>query len=159
MVTVRDVMTEAPKSVLESDNLVHVARVMRDEDVGSVPVVDDAGRLVGMLTDRDLVVEAMVERPHEINTLLGNAGAVAHTVAPKLAFRVLNMAYHVFPDSAAAKGEGSIRPTQAHSGNCRGVTFCQLFPPSRVRWTSPSSLPAQMRSFCAGDSAMAKTVS
>jgi len=59
MVTVRDVMTEAPKSVLESDNLVHVARVLRDEDVGCVPVVDDAGRLLGMLTDRDLVVEAM----------------------------------------------------------------------------------------------------
>jgi hypothetical protein len=54
----------------------------------------------------DLVIDAMVDRPHEINTLLGNAGAVAHTVAPKLAFRVLNMAYHVFPDSAAAKGEG-----------------------------------------------------
>ncbi|GEP37273.1 short chain dehydrogenase [Nocardioides psychrotolerans] len=52
----------------------------------------------------DLVVTAMVERPHEINTMLGNAGAIAHTVAPKLAFRVLNMAYHVFPDSAAAKG-------------------------------------------------------
>jgi NAD(P)-dependent dehydrogenase (short-subunit alcohol dehydrogenase family) len=53
----------------------------------------------------DLVVRAMVERPHEINTMLGNAGAVAHTLAPKLAFRVLNMAYHVFPDSAAAKGD------------------------------------------------------
>ncbi|MFA6574947.1 MAG: SDR family oxidoreductase [Nocardioides sp.] len=53
----------------------------------------------------DLVITAMVERPHEINTALGNAGAVAHTVAPKLAFRVLNMAYHVFPDSAAAKGQ------------------------------------------------------
>ncbi len=52
----------------------------------------------------DLVIKAMVERPHEINTLLGNAGAVAHTVAPKAAFRILNMAYHVFPDSAAAKG-------------------------------------------------------
>ena len=53
----------------------------------------------------DLVIKAMVERPHEINTMLGNAGAVAHTLAPKLAFRVLNMAYHVFPDSAAAKGD------------------------------------------------------
>jgi len=53
----------------------------------------------------ETVVRAMVDRPHEINTLLGNAGAVAHTLAPKLAFRVLNMAYHVFPDSAAAKGE------------------------------------------------------
>jgi NAD(P)-dependent dehydrogenase (short-subunit alcohol dehydrogenase family) len=55
----------------------------------------------------DLVIKAMVERPHEINTMLGNAGAVAHTVAPKLAFRVLNMAYQVFPDSAAAKGEAA----------------------------------------------------
>lgn len=53
----------------------------------------------------DLVIEAMVERPHEINTALGNAGAIAHTLAPKLAFRVLNMAYHVFPDSAAAQGK------------------------------------------------------
>ena len=28
-------------------------------------------------------IKAMVERPHEINTLLGNAGAVAHTLAPE----------------------------------------------------------------------------
>jgi len=63
----------------------------------------------------DLVIEAMVERPHEINTALGNAGAVAHTLAPKAAFRVLNMAYHVFPDSAAAKGqagEGGTRESE-----------------------------------------------
>ncbi|WP_148612874.1 SDR family oxidoreductase [Nocardioides rubriscoriae] len=53
----------------------------------------------------DTVITAMVDRPHEINTPLGNAGAIAHTVAPKLAFRILNMAYHVFPDSAAAKGQ------------------------------------------------------
>ena len=52
----------------------------------------------------DVVIKAMVERPHELNTMLGNAGAVAHTVAPRAAFRVLNMAYHVFPDSAAARG-------------------------------------------------------
>jgi short-subunit dehydrogenase len=52
----------------------------------------------------DLVIQAMVERPHEVNTMLGNAGAVAHTMAPKTVFRVLNMAYHVFPDSTAVKG-------------------------------------------------------
>ncbi|KQQ41464.1 SDR family oxidoreductase [Nocardioides sp. Leaf307] len=60
----------------------------------------------------DLVVTAMVERPHEINTALGNAGAVVHTLAPKLAFRVLNMAYHVFPDSAAARGDGTARESE-----------------------------------------------
>ncbi|QIX26451.1 SDR family oxidoreductase [Nocardioides sp. JQ2195] len=53
----------------------------------------------------DVVIKALVERPHEVNTALGNAGAVAHTVAPKAAFRLLNMAYHVFPDSAAARGD------------------------------------------------------
>lgn len=52
----------------------------------------------------DIVVRAMVERPHEINTTLGTAGALAHTIAPRAAFRVLNLAYQVFPDSAAAKG-------------------------------------------------------
>ncbi len=58
----------------------------------------------------DLVIKAMVEKPHEINTLAGNAGAVAHTFAPKAAFRVLNLAYQVFPDSAAAKGKAG--PTE-----------------------------------------------
>ncbi|WP_370289069.1 SDR family oxidoreductase [Nocardioides sp.] len=53
----------------------------------------------------DIVVRAMVERPHEINTTLGTAGALAHTIAPRAAFRVLNLAYQVFPDSAAAKGQ------------------------------------------------------
>src|SRR3546814_18896247 len=43
----------------------------------------------------DVVIKALVEKPHELNTVLGNAGAVAHTVAPKAAFRVLNMAYPV----------------------------------------------------------------
>jgi NAD(P)-dependent dehydrogenase (short-subunit alcohol dehydrogenase family) len=55
----------------------------------------------------DILVRAMVQRPHEINTVLGNVGAVAHTVAPQATFRLLNMAYNVFPDSAAAKGEGA----------------------------------------------------
>jgi NAD(P)-dependent dehydrogenase (short-subunit alcohol dehydrogenase family) len=53
----------------------------------------------------DMVVSALVDRPHEINTALGTLGAVAHTLAPKTAFRVLHMAYQVFPDSAAARGD------------------------------------------------------
>lgn len=58
----------------------------------------------------DIVIRAMVEKPHEINTLTGTAGALAHTLVPKTAFRVLNLAYHVFPDSAAAKGAGAETP-------------------------------------------------
>jgi NAD(P)-dependent dehydrogenase (short-subunit alcohol dehydrogenase family) len=53
----------------------------------------------------DMVIAAMVDRPHEVNTALGNLGAVAHTLAPKSTFRLLHLAFQVFPDSAAAKGD------------------------------------------------------
>ena len=53
----------------------------------------------------DKVITALVDRPHEINTMTGNLGALAHTLAPKAAFRVLHLAYQVFPDSAAARGD------------------------------------------------------
>ena len=51
----------------------------------------------------DMVLHALADRPHEVNTALGSLGAVAHTLAPKASFRVLHMAYQVFPDSAAAR--------------------------------------------------------
>jgi len=53
------------------------------------------------------VITALVDRPHEINTKTGNLGALAHTLAPRTSFRILHMAYQVFPDSSAAKGESS----------------------------------------------------
>jgi len=80
----------------------------------------------------DLVVRAMVERPHEINTLLGNAGAVAHTVAPKLAFRVLNMAYHVFPDSAAAKGAAPVDGAAHTARESEQIMLARVF--KGVHW-------------------------
>jgi NAD(P)-dependent dehydrogenase (short-subunit alcohol dehydrogenase family) len=55
----------------------------------------------------DMVIRALVDRPHEINTTLGTAGALAHTLAPRASFRLLNLAYKVFPDSAAARGDGA----------------------------------------------------
>lgn len=52
------------------------------------------------------VIRALVDRPHEINTKTGNLGSLAHTLAPRTAFRILHVAYQVFPDSTAARGEG-----------------------------------------------------
>lgn len=51
----------------------------------------------------DMLIEAMVEKPHEINTLAGYAGNLLQRYVPKSAHRVLNVAYQLFPDSAAAK--------------------------------------------------------
>jgi len=53
----------------------------------------------------DLVVEAIVYKPVRIATRLGIAGAVAHAIAPRLTQIMLNTAFNMFPDSAAAKGK------------------------------------------------------
>jgi NAD(P)-dependent dehydrogenase (short-subunit alcohol dehydrogenase family) len=52
-----------------------------------------------------LVVEAILRRPVRIATRLGVFGAVCHAVAPKLTQVLLNTAYNMFPDSAAAQGK------------------------------------------------------
>ena len=57
---IQDVMTPNPQIVSPDDSIQQVARIMRDLDTGAVPVVDK-GRLVGMITDRDIVVRAVAE--------------------------------------------------------------------------------------------------
>jgi len=52
----------------------------------------------------DLVVEAIVYKPVRIATRLGIFGAVCHAAAPRLTQIMLNTAFNMFPDSAAAKG-------------------------------------------------------
>jgi CBS domain-containing protein len=59
--SVRDVMTPAVRTVSPSQSLAEAAEVMKGEDVGSVPVVEE-GRLAGILTDRDIVTRAVAER-------------------------------------------------------------------------------------------------
>jgi NAD(P)-dependent dehydrogenase (short-subunit alcohol dehydrogenase family) len=53
----------------------------------------------------DMVCEAIRSKPKQINTRLGTFGEVAYALAPKAVDQVLHMAYKVFPDSAAAKGQ------------------------------------------------------
>ena len=56
----RDVMTREPASCQPADSLVRVAQLMKSHDVGAVPVVDGSSRkLVGMITDRDIVIKAV----------------------------------------------------------------------------------------------------
>ena len=64
----------------------------------------------------DLVVEAIVYKPVRIATRLGIFGAVSHAIAPKLTQILLNSAFNMFPDSAAAagkkEGEARLSPEQ-----------------------------------------------
>lgn len=57
----RDLMTTDPAVVQTEDTLAEAARLMRIRDVGLLPVVDTLAsrRLVGVITDRDIVVRAV----------------------------------------------------------------------------------------------------
>jgi NAD(P)-dependent dehydrogenase (short-subunit alcohol dehydrogenase family) len=52
----------------------------------------------------ELVMTAVIDKPKRVATGLGLAGAVAQAVAPGVSEFVLNQAYRLFPDSAAARG-------------------------------------------------------
>jgi NAD(P)-dependent dehydrogenase (short-subunit alcohol dehydrogenase family) len=53
----------------------------------------------------DMICEAMRSRPKEIGTRIGKFGEVAYSLSPSMVDRLLHLAYRVFPDSAAAKGQ------------------------------------------------------
>jgi NAD(P)-dependent dehydrogenase (short-subunit alcohol dehydrogenase family) len=53
----------------------------------------------------DLICEAIRARPKHINTRLGTFGEVLYALAPKAVDQILHMAYKVFPESSAAKGD------------------------------------------------------
>jgi len=71
----------------------------------------------------DLIVEAIVYRPVRIATRLGVLGAVSHAIAPKLTQILLNTAFNMFPDSAAATGK---KPGEAQPLSAEQMAFAQL---------------------------------
>ena len=58
---VSEVMTEKPVMLQAGDTLVNAARMMRDEDIGNVLVLNDDGTLCGIVTDRDITVRAVAD--------------------------------------------------------------------------------------------------
>ena len=59
----KDVMTQDPACCLPDELVIDVAQLMLDEDVGSVPVIEDEGtkKLIGIVTDRDLALKVVAE--------------------------------------------------------------------------------------------------
>lgn len=56
----REIMTSNVKTATRDMTLQQVAGLMRDGDMGSIPVVED-GKLVGIVTDRDIVVRSVAD--------------------------------------------------------------------------------------------------
>lgn len=59
---IQQIMTADVATCRPDDNLAMVAQVMWDRDCGFVPVVDAAGRVVGVITDRDVCIAAATRR-------------------------------------------------------------------------------------------------
>lgn len=59
----RDIMTKNPVCCLRDDSVVQAANLMKDQDVGSIPVVENKVNriLVGIVTDRDLALKVVAE--------------------------------------------------------------------------------------------------
>ncbi|NKE68169.1 CBS domain-containing protein [Ramlibacter sp. RBP-2] len=60
MTTVADVMTRGVRTMAPSDTVVRAAQAMDELNVGVIPVCDGQ-KLVGMVTDRDIVVRGLAQ--------------------------------------------------------------------------------------------------
>jgi CBS domain-containing protein len=69
--SVRDAMTEDPRSIAASASVVEAARLMREEHIGSLPITDDE-KLVGMITDRDITTRVVAEAADPNMTTVGD---------------------------------------------------------------------------------------
>ena len=57
--TVGQIMTAYPEALGPDDTIQKAAKMMRDHDYGVIPLVDEDSALVGIVTDRDIVVKAI----------------------------------------------------------------------------------------------------
>lgn len=81
----RDLMTPDPRVVTGDARVSEAARLMRDLDVGMIPVVDDLAHMHprGVITDRDIVVRHVAERhPHDCRVDEHMSTGHLDTVAP-----------------------------------------------------------------------------
>jgi CBS domain-containing protein len=58
---VRDAMAKTVSSARKSDKVIDVARKMKQEDAGFIPVLENGGTLIGVITDRDIVIRCIAE--------------------------------------------------------------------------------------------------
>lgn len=77
----RDIMTGDVTTASAGMSLREVAAVMRDGDMGAVPVTDN-GRLIGILTDRDIVVRAVADGSEQRKTVGDVMSKELFTVGP-----------------------------------------------------------------------------
>ncbi|WP_017753598.1 CBS domain-containing protein [Calidifontibacillus oryziterrae] len=82
MKRVRDVMSSNVEYCTPVDNAYEVAVKMKDLNVGAIPIVEN-GNLVGMITDRDLVIRGIAEKRSGSNSITNLMSEQLVTVTPE----------------------------------------------------------------------------
>jgi CBS domain-containing protein len=81
---INEVMTERPRAVTPQTSVREAARLMEEEDVGSLPVVEEGARLVGIVTDRDVALRVVAGGLDPDATRVGEvASAEVVTLTPE----------------------------------------------------------------------------
>ena len=130
---VKDVMKREVSVIGPDASVALAARVMRDQEVGCLPVLERE-RLIGMITDRDIVVRGVAEGldPHramvrEAMSASAIACSVEHTVEQARALMAANLIKHlpVLDEGERVVGLVALRDITGQFAKCRPheVTF------------------------------------
>lgn len=69
---VREIMSSHPVSLPSDASLIEAAKTMRDNDIGDVLIMEPDGRLMGIVTDRDMVVRGIANEKEARNTTIAD---------------------------------------------------------------------------------------
>lgn len=87
---VKEIMTKSVASLKPEDSIKAAAEIMREYNVGSVPVCDNANNVIGIITDRDIVLRSVADEQSTrqvvrdvmtSNPVLGNPDMDIHDAA------------------------------------------------------------------------------
>lgn len=81
---VKEIMTPNAKACIKTDSLAAAARFMWDNDCGILPVVGDGGKVVGLITDRDICMAAAINNRNLSNIAVEDViSGKVHAASPE----------------------------------------------------------------------------
>jgi NAD(P)-dependent dehydrogenase (short-subunit alcohol dehydrogenase family) len=87
--------------------------LVRTPMIAPTKIYEEMPTIISSEEAADMIADAIIRKPQRIATRLGLMAEIMHLVMPKMSEVVMNSAYRMFPDSAAAQGkrdEGEQRP-------------------------------------------------
>ncbi|GAA2229475.1 MULTISPECIES: CBS domain-containing protein [Kitasatospora] len=71
MTTAKDIMHSGAECVREHETLAEAARIMKERDVGALPICGENQKLLGIITDRDIVLRCVADGLDPARTTAG----------------------------------------------------------------------------------------